>query len=251
MKPYYDHGGITIYHGDCREVLASFPDCFRVDITVSSPPYNQIAPTSASGMMRESNHKQLAGYHSYHDDMNEDEYREDMRQVFGRCREMSLGLVWVNHKTRFREKVGIHPLAIFPWDFYSEVIWDRGGSVTLNARKFAPSHETIYGFGTPHYWDNSLNTHMTVWRINPERTVPGHPCPFPMEIAARCIKASCPEGGTVMDPYVGSGTTLVAAKELRRRAIGIEIEERYCEIAANRLAQEILPIGFDDVAVTD
>ena len=241
MKPYYEHGGITIYHGDCREIL---PELSAVDITVSSPPYNTIAPTQASGMMRESNHKQLGGYLSHADDLPENDYVAWMRDVFGMCRRVTRGLVWINHKTRYRDRIGIHPLSIFDWPFYTEIVWDRGGSVTLNAKKFAPSHEYLYGFGEPHYWNDAMNTLMSVWRLNPERDVPGHPCPFPIGLVSRCIEASCPTGGTVLDPFVGSGSTLVAAKDLGRRAIGIEIEERYCEIAAKRLAQEVLPLEF-------
>ena len=239
MTPYYEHGGITIYHGDCRDVMASLP---QVDITVSSPPYNTIAATAASGMMRETKHKQLGGYLSHADDMPEDAYVVWMREVFGQCRSITKGLVWINHKTRYRDKVAIHPLSIFPWPFYSEIVWDRGGSVTLNARKFAPSHEYLIGFGVPHWWDDAMNTRMSVWRVTPERDVPGHPCPFPVGVVSPVIEASCPVGGVVLDPFVGSGTTLRAAKDLGRRAIGIEIEERYCEIAAKRLEQEVLPL---------
>lgn len=240
LKPYYSDSHTTIYHGDCREVMASLTE---VDITVSSPPYNQIAATNPSGMFTEANHKQNKGYASHSDDLPEREYQEWMRDVFGMCLKISTGIVWVNHKTRFRDKAGIHPVHIFPWPFYSEIIWDRAGSVTLNARKFAPSHEFIYGFGVPHYWDNSINTNMTVWRQIPERDVKGHPCPFPVEIPILLIKASCPIGGTVLDPFAGSGTTMVAAKQIGRKAIGIELCEAYCEIAAKRLQQEYLPLN--------
>ena len=239
MKPYYEDAkaGIVIYHGDCREVL---PTLEPVDITFSSPPYNTIAATSPSGMFKEHNHKQNTGYISHSDDLPECDYQEWMRSVFETCKSKTKGLVWINHKTRFRDKSGIHPLQIFPWPFYSEVVWDRAGSVTFNARKFAPSHEFLYAFGEPHYWDNAQNTLLSVWRILPEREIKGHPCPFPESIARRCVTASCPPNGTVLDPFMGSGTTLRAAKDLGRRAIGIEIEERYCEIAANRLRQGVL-----------
>lgn len=240
VEPYFERDGITIYHGDCLDVL---PQLSAVDITFSSPPYNTIAVTTPSGMMKEHTHKQNEGYDGFEDDMPEDEYQEWMRSVFGLCRNLSEGLVWVNHKTRYRDKSGIHPLAIFDWPFYSEVVWDRKGSITLNARKFAPSHEFIYGFGVPHFWDNTQNTKMSVWQINPERDIKGHPCPFPVAIAERCIVASCPEGGIVLDPFMGSGTTLRAAKNTGRRAIGIEISEKYCELAANRMAQAVLPFA--------
>lgn len=236
MKPYYEHAGITIYHGDSATV-----DVVDHNIVFTSPPYNTIAKVSASGMMRESRHKQLDGYLSHKDDMDEGDYQRWVVGIVDRFRSKCSGIVWVNHKTRYRNRVGIHPLHLFSgWPVYSEIVWDRGGSVTLNARKFAPSHEFVYGFGFPDYWDDSMNTLMSVWRVNPERSIGDHPCPFPIDIPLRCIAASCKPGGTVLDPFMGSGTTLVAAKNLGRKAIGIEIEERYCEIAAKRLAQEIL-----------
>jgi site-specific DNA-methyltransferase (adenine-specific) len=234
--PYYDEDGITIYCADCLEIL---PFIESVDVTFSSPPYNTIAATNPSGMMAEHNHKQNKGYDGFSDDMPEMEYQAWMRDVFGLCRAVSKGLVWINHKTRYREKQGVHPLAIFNWPFYSEVVWDRGGSITMNARKFAPSHEYIYGFGVPHYWDNAVNTMMSVWRIMPERDVKGHPCPFPVSIASRCITASCPEGGVVLDPFMGSGTTGVACIREGRNFIGIEKDEKYFQIAVERIRREL------------
>jgi site-specific DNA-methyltransferase (adenine-specific) len=76
----------------------------------------------------------------------------------------------------------------------------------------------------------------TVWRVPPARRV-GHPAPFPVEVARRCIRLSTWPGETVLDPFAGTGTTLVAARQLGRRAIGIERSERYCEMAVARLAQ--------------
>ena len=237
FEPFYQDSHCTIYNADCRKVL---PWLERVDITVSSPPYNTIAKTKPSGMMAEHNHKQNDGYSGYDDDMPESEYQDFMREVFGLCMGISSGMVWVNHKTRFRDGKGIHPLHIFPWPYYSEIIWNRRGSITLNARKFAPSHEFVYGFGTPHYWDNTVNTMLSVWDILPERNIGSHPCPFPIPIASRCIVGSCPPAGVVLDPFMGSGTTLVAAKLEGRKAIGIEINEKYCESAAERLRQGVL-----------
>lgn len=236
-SPYYDEDGVTIYCGDCLEIL---PFIESVDITFSSPPYNTMKPTKPSGMYAEHNYDVNTGYDEFHDDMPEHEYQSWMRDVFGLCRAVSKGLVWINHKTRYRNKQGIHPLAIFNWPYYSEVIWDRPGSTTLNARKFAPSHEFIYGFGEPHFWDSSFNKLCSVWRINVETKVSGHPCPFPIVMVSRCIAASCPENGVVLDPFMGSGTTLVAARQEGRRAIGIEISKSYCDVAIERLRQKTL-----------
>ena len=82
-----------------------------------------------------------------------------------------------------------------------------------------------------------------VWRIQPERNRHGHPAPFPVELAARCIRLSTWPGELVIDPFAGIGSTLVAARQLGRRAVGVELSERYCEIAARRLSQGCLEFG--------
>jgi site-specific DNA-methyltransferase (adenine-specific) len=78
----------------------------------------------------------------------------------------------------------------------------------------------------------------TVWHVTPAtRTSGGHPAPFPVELARRCIRLSTWPAEVVFDPFAGSGTTLVAARELGRRAIGVEASEAYCALAVDRLAQ--------------
>lgn len=83
-----------------------------------------------------------------------------------------------------------------------------------------------------------------VWRMQPESRGPGgHPAPFPDDLPSRCIRLSTFPGELVVDPFAGSGTTLLAARALGRRAVGIELSERYCDIAASRLAQTSLDFG--------
>lgn len=83
----------------------------------------------------------------------------------------------------------------------------------------------------------------TAWAINPEPRTLGHPAPFPVELAARCIRLSTWPGEVVLDPFAGSGSTLVAARDLGRRAVGIEASETYCEAIVSRLAQGALDFG--------
>jgi site-specific DNA-methyltransferase (adenine-specific) len=80
----------------------------------------------------------------------------------------------------------------------------------------------------------------TVWHLAPARRDGGHPAPFPVELARRAIRLSTWPGEVVFEPFAGAGTTLLAARQLGRRAIGIERSERYCELAADRLAQMTL-----------
>ena len=106
MLPYWTSkdGRHVLYNADCMDVL---PTLVGVDITVSSPPYNMIPTTKPSGMMKEHNHKLNSGYVEHADNLSAEQYQEWMRQVFGECRRVSQGLVWINHKTKFKNKIGI------------------------------------------------------------------------------------------------------------------------------------------------
>jgi len=108
----------------------------------------------------------------------------------------------------------------FPWQPTFELVW-------------------VFGQGWSGFRGDSVLTGETVvtWNTGPAARV--HPHQKPVDVLAQIV-AKAP--GTILDPFMGSGTTLVAAKQLGRKAIGIEIEERYCEIAVKRLAQEVLPL---------
>ena len=242
-EPYYEHAGITIYHGDCRNILPHLP---KVDIIVTSPPYNQrIESFRPSGMHTETNWvKNISS--GYCDSLPEDEYQREQVNLldlsFERLAET--GSVFYNHKLRWREGQLIHPLDWIKktrFRLRQELIWSRDGSCTLNAKMFAPSDERIYWLDKgKHKWNQECVRYLSVWTLH---SIPfkDHPCIYPMQIPIRCISATTDPGDMVLDPFMGSGTTLVAAKQLGRKAIGIEIEEKYCEIAVKRLRQEILP----------
>ena len=119
------------------------------------------------------------------------------------------------------------------------VIWDRGSGFQRNTTHFVPSHEYVMIFAKPAF---RLTTRSVddVWRIPPNAD-PHHPASFPLKLATKAI-GSC-DAATVLDPFAGSGTTLRAAKDLGRKSIGIELSEAYCEIAAKRMAQEVLDFG--------
>ena len=123
------------------------------------------------------------------------------------------------------------------------LIWDKGGALGMGdlSLPWKPGHEEIYvigsGFSGPR--TNDVLQYPPVQSMASNGRV--HPHEKPVGLL-RALLAKCPEG-TAADPFMGSGTTLVAAKSLGRRAIGIEIEERYCSIAAKRLSQETL--GLD------
>lgn len=228
-------GNATLYLGDCLEMLPTLP---KVDAVITSPPYNQIDPSimKPSGKYKAARDGWLANIskNGYADLLDEDEYADWLREVIKACMERCLGTVWVNHKTRYRDGIAIHPIALLPFPLWAEIIWSRPGSMTLNAGRFAPSHEHILGFGKPKYWDDSQKMHFTVWNMQPE-AYQGHPCAYPSELCKRLIAATCRKEGVVLDPFAGSGTTGSVAVQLGRKFIGIEIEPKYFDIACERI----------------
>lgn len=234
-------GDATLYLGDCLEIL---PTLGKVDAVVTSPPYNTLPSSAhASGLHAERKSGRNLWMENaakgYADQRPEEEYQKWLVEVIAACVERTDGLVWVNHKVRYRDGVAIHPARMFPFPIYAEVIWNRGGSMALNCKRFAPSHEGIWGFGSPHYWNDKNNMLMSVWNIPQAQRDRGndHPCPYPESIIVPLIESSSPEGGTILDPFAGSGTTGVACAKLGRRFIGIEIEPRYFDIACRRIAE--------------
>lgn len=191
------------------------------------------------------------GRTGYADDMPDVEYVKWQQEIAAMISlaSKSGASFFYNHKIRYRDMSPIHPIDIIrtfhEWSLRQEIIWDRCGAFALNARMFAPSDERIYwliGKGKDFTWNQPSASDLSIWRFPPIAEVDGHPCPFPETLPTRCIMATTNPDDVVLDVFAGSGTTLAAAKRLGRRAIGIELEERYCEIAADRLAQEALPL---------
>lgn len=254
MKPYFEQDGITIYHGDCREIL---PTIGRVDCTVTSPPYNQLGdmPETPTGMWAQTNggsgFPRIWRSAGYSDSMDEYEYQEWQRETFSAIAWLTnpTGSLFYNHQVRWRDGKCLHPLNWFyptDWHLRQEIIWDRGGGMMMNARMFVRYDERILWFvrGDRWKWNQESVGHGTIWRIAREQQQQGkeHPVAYPIEIPKRCIAAATDPGDVVLDPFMGSGTTLRAAKDLGRKAIGIELEEKWCEVAAKRMSQSVLPL---------
>lgn len=251
MNPYYEDGTCTIYNARCEDVL---PSLSGVGLVITSPPYNlgmglDDKPAEAMHDRRSVSRAGAAanrltgGYVEHEDAMPQAEYVAWQQSVLRSCWDALSpdGAIFYNHKPRKQAGVYRLPLALVPpeLDLWQIVIWDRverGQAYTTNG--YVPTCEWLVVLAKPAFQLRSRahSADGDVWRIHPERDNHGHPCPFPVAIPARIIDTAA-AAGPVVDPFMGSGSTLVAAAAAGRKAVGIELSERYCEIAATRLAQ--------------
>jgi site-specific DNA-methyltransferase (adenine-specific) len=243
VKPYYDHAGIQIYHGDCREILPTLPKC---DLLLTDPPYgvtqnvwddssvtfevlDRIAcpvvctaqnPFTAQLICRYSMRFKWA-----------DVWEKTQATGFLNCKVMPM---------RQHEDVLIFCDGKMP---YFPQITAR---VPANIRPHLDTVET----GSYGKYNAKRERTIAIDETYPRSVVKFansqdglHPTGKPFALFSYLMRSYSAPGQTVLDPFMGSGTTLAVAKHTGRRAVGIEIEERYCEIAAKRLSQEVFDFG--------
>lgn len=243
-------GRVNLYRGDCLEVIASLP-AGLIDCTVTSPPYNQLENVNADSLTGMWGQKGVDGKPKgnfvncgYFDGKTEQQYQADQLELFGliASRSRPTASLFYNHQCRWRESVMLHPIQWFVpplWRLRQEIIWDRCGGMMMNARMFCRFDERILWFDLgKRKWNQTAVGNGTVWRI-PREQNKEHPVAFPLEVPFRCIEAATEPGDMVLDPYAGSATTLVAAMRLGCRAIGIEREPKYFDIAVRRIEAEL------------
>ncbi len=208
--PYYEHAGITIYHGDCREILPTV----TADVVVTDPPYGLAAANT-----------QKNEYVSFADDPE-----EVVRLVLPVVeRFMSSRLVMTpGQSLMFR-----YP----PPDAIGAFYYPAGpGSCAWGFVGWQP----IFYYGKDPRLARGMGRASNSMSTTERADDFGHPCVKPIRAWRWLVNRASMDGETILDPFMGSGTTLRAAKDLGRRAIGIEIEEKYCEIAVKRMSQEVL-----------
>lgn len=244
--PYYEDEWTTIYNADCELVL---PHLSGIDMVFTSPPYNLGwnihggKVTGGFGPKSIGAAKLTDNYRSYDDAMEPADYEAWQTRIVHLCWETLSddGAIFYNHKprpsagemllpTRFGDDLPLRQI----------IVWDRATGLNFSTRFFLPKHEWIVVWARPDWRliDKSSSQTGDVWSVPPE-TRQDHPAPFPVELPRRAIAAT--DAKVVLDPFMGSGSTLRAAKDLGRRAIGIELDETYCELAVRRLSQEVLP----------
>lgn len=210
MKPYYQDSAVTIYHGDCREIV---PTLGRFDLLLTDPPYG-IDACNRRKILSRSNHTIATDYgDGVWDSAPADQSLLDY--IISNCEK---AIIWGGNYFRLPPCVG--PL-----------VWDKE-----NSGDFADGELAWNNLGSA----LRIKRHMWNGMIRKGREHRDHPTQKPLEIITWCISLAGDSAKTILDPFAGSGTTGRAAKDLGRKATLIEREEKYCEIAARRMAQEVL-----------
>lgn len=216
-----------------------------IDMVVTSPPYNMGTQLNGAKPCSKSTknwgHTPLLseGYEDFDDAMPYPEYVEWQRDMLTECMRVvkPAGAIFYNHKWRIQGGVLENRASVvdgFP--VRQIIIWDRCSGNNHNDAFFTPQYEVIYMIAKPGFMVRKEANYGDVWRVRFETNTP-HPAPFPVEIPKRCILAACPPGGVVLDPFMGSGSTAVAATQNNRNYIGCDVSSKYVEQARARLAQ--------------
>lgn len=230
-----------LIQGDCLEEMKKIKSG-SVDLVVTSPPYN-LKNSTGNGLKNGSggkwpNAKLIKGYSSYDDNMPHDEYIEWQKECIANMMRILRpnGAIFYNHKWRVQGGIlqDRHDI-VNDFPVRQIIIWKRQGGINFNPGYFLPTYEVIYLIAKPDFkLANKANAQGDVWEIPQERNNE-HPAPFPVALAEKIIAST--NCKTIIDPFMGSGSTGVAAKNLGRDFIGIELDKGYFEIAENRIEE--------------
>ena len=220
MRPYYEHAGITIYHGDCRDVCDLWIGLRTksFDLLLTDPPYGINA--ARAGKIGSPGPKGIAVTQFIKSEWDASTQPE------------ALGIA--------REVCRHH--IIFGGNYYDLpparcwLVWDKDNTGDFADCELAWTNLDKAVRKLSYRWNGMLQ------EPGCPREVRVHPTQKPEPVMRWALMHAPRDVRTVLDPFMGSGTVLAACKRLGRSAVGIEVDERYCEIAASRLAQEALPL---------
>jgi len=251
VKPYYADEWVTLYHGDCREILPTLDDG-AIDLIFTDPPYGHRQNDGDLAHRREAAlgvlpsgappppGRPIANDGAEADGLVRWFFAEAQRLLRPGCccccccgggggpdPQFARWGLWLDEALGFKQAI----------------VWDKGGlGMGWHYRR---SYEFVLvgekpGAACNWHGDNSVSNVLRINGIKP--SAHDHPTPKPVALPGRFIDLHSAPGELVLDPFAGGGTTLRAAKDRGRRAIGVEVDERWCELAAGRLAQDVLDL---------
>ena len=217
-QPYYQDEAVTLYHGDCLEI----DEWLAADVLVTDPPYGtqHTADNPRGGYGRRYLYDKGDGVGAAIANDTTTETRDAILAVWGD-----------------------RPAIIFasprqpepPGEWTHRLVWDKQRP-GMNAGPWRYTHECIYVRGEFERRSNNSFSIFSAWPGNDQKR---HIHAKPVALMVHLIQATA-DDAVIADPFAGSGSTLLAARNLGRKAIGVELEERYCEIIARRLSQGVL-----------
>jgi len=227
-----------LYNIDCLELLSSINDEI-IDLTITSPPYNL-------GDKHHTGNKIFNPYDDFTDNLPEIEYQNQQIKVLNEIYRVTKdgGSIMYNHKNRIRNGVQITPyewLLKTKWTIKQEIVWFNG-SQNFDKCRFYPMTERIFWLskGIKTNFINNINQHDLI-KDNAEGTNKEHKRSFPIKLAQRFI-ICFPDSNLIFDPYMGSGTTAIAAIKEGKNYLGSEISKKYHDIAKDRIKNQILTL---------
>ena len=227
VRPYYSDDSCLIIHGDCREILPLL-EPGSIDLVLTDPPYSSQTHTGARSS------KNISQSQITFDHIDGSEWLEDVAP---------LAKSWVVATMDWKHIASVEKDTPEGLRFVRFGVWTKPNyAPQFTGDRPAQGWEGIaflHRLGGRMKWNGGGKS--AVYHILPEHGI--HPTQKPEPLIRQLLTEFSNPGDTILDPFMGSGTTLRAAKDLGRTAIGIEIEERYCEIAVRRLSQQVLPLG--------
>jgi DNA modification methylase len=218
MPLYYEDDYVTLYHGDC---LTDHREWLGADVLVTDPPYGY-SHMSGGGPRGNASWKNTSIANDH-----DTSARDDVLAAWGIKPSLVFGS-WKKPK---------------PPSTHTVLVWDKGDAAGMGdlSVPWKPNYEEIYvsGKGFKGKRETSILRGHTI--ISWESSGRTHPHEKPSSLMQALI-SKCPQG-VIADPFAGSGTTLYAAKALGRKVVGVELEEKYCEVIAKRCSQEVLDLG--------
>lgn len=232
LEPYYDDGEVTLYLGDCldEDIVLKWAGVGAADVLVTDPPYGVAYVSNSS---KYGSTKPIVG--------------DDNAEV----RDHAL-LAWQGPDVLLNGAPP-RPGLVFgawniprPWFVRHRLIWDKGDSPGMGdlSLPWGKGDEEIYVIGQGFAGPRTSNVIRAKGYGSMDPRRPKHPTPKPVALMEALI-AKCPPG-VVADPFAGSGATLIAARNLGRRAVGVEFDEEYCDMIARRLSQQTFGFDFGD-----
>lgn len=210
-----------------------------IDLIITSPPYNK--GYWSKGVTFNRKKRIDYNYVVFDDNLHPEEYEKWQRTILDECCRVikPTGSIWYNHMDILRNMLTIHPTYVYDYPLLQTIVWNRSTTPKIDNKHFFPTCEWLFWIkkdreARPYFNKSAADYRGMMWNIEPDRKSQ-HPAPFPIEVPSNIIKCCSREGDVVYDPFMGSGTTALAAKSLGRNYIGSEVNPDFVKMAEDRL----------------